>query len=208
MSQLRKFLAGDRSALPNYPTDILIWLNFEGYKYAKVKGKPVSSMIRRDDASSVSLEKYLSKFVEYLFHPDMSRMKMEELYVRFTNRMEGDDAEIIYQATEGKLQLDLDQVRAYAGDRRLAEDGAYVFRDEYLAVVPEPVVEPKPKVAAPAAALDGLGESLQSLDPGQDEGEGKAQQKSAEKPAKKPEAKPEAQPEKKGRGRGKKAPAK
>lgn len=207
MSQLRKFLAGHKDVQRNYPTDILIWLNYEGYKYAQVKGKPADSMIRRDDHASVSLEKYLSKFVEYLFHPEMSRMKKEELYVRFTNRMDKEDAEIVYLATEGKLQFDLDTVRAYAGDRKVGDDpnGALVFRDEYLVAVPEPAVEPKKKAAAPAGALDGLGESLQSIDPGQDEDKTQTEQKPAEKSVKKPEEKPAAQPEKKGRGRGKKS---
>jgi hypothetical protein len=172
MSQLRKFLAGSKDAQANYPTDILIWLNFEGSKHAGVKGKPSDALIKRDDHASVSLEKYLSKFVEYLFRSDISRMKKEELYIRFTNRMDKDDAEIVYAATEGTLDLDLDLVRKYAGDRRLTVEGqvgAYIFREEYLVNVPEKLVVEKKKNAAPADFLDGLGEILQPLEDGEDE---------------------------------------
>jgi hypothetical protein len=146
LSQLRHFLAG-RETIPNYPTDVLVWLNYQGYKFARVHGKPPEIMIKRDDQPSVSLEKYLSKLVEYLYHPEMSLAKIEELYVRFTNRMDSSDADIVYKATEGKLELDLDFVKKYAGDRKIGDDprGEYIFREEWL---PEETEQPKTEAGA------------------------------------------------------------
>ena len=189
MSALRKFLAGDYSVAPNYTIDVLIWLNYHGYKSAAVHGKPLTSLIKRDDAASVSLEKWLMKFVVYLFQPNMSNMKKEELYLRFTNRMDVGDAEIVYLATEGKLNFDLDQIRAYAGDRRFggAPDGDYIFRNEYVETAPVAVTEEKVKEPVSTEGLDALG----------------ATDEEDEAPVVAPAAvkEPDAQPEKPRRGR-------
>ncbi|QGZ13891.1 hypothetical protein PP939_gp057 [Rhizobium phage RL38J1] len=164
-TQLRKFLRGDNDVIQNYPTDVLIWLNYEGHKHTQIKGRPANVLIKRDEHPTVSLEKYLSKFVEYLYRNDMSRLKKEELYIKFTNRMDEVDADFVYQITTGSLKLDLDRVRAYAGDRRIGGDanGAYIFLDSYLEAVPEPVA-PAAKAKKLVVSIDSLGASEEDLD--------------------------------------------
>ncbi|QIG67964.1 hypothetical protein EVB55_029 [Rhizobium phage RHph_Y68] len=166
-TQLRKFLAGDKNVTQNYPTDVMIWLNYQGHKLTQIKGRPANSLIKRDEHPTVSLEKYLTKFVEYLFRPDMSRLKKEELYIKWTNRMDEVDADLIYRITSGQMEFDLDTVRAYAGDRRIggAPDGEYIFRDEYLEKVPEaPAPAAKKKEPSAPADLDLLGATFADLE--------------------------------------------
>jgi hypothetical protein len=164
-TQLRKFLRGDKDVSQNYPTDVMIWLNYQGHKMTQIKGRPANILIKRDEHPTVSLEKYLTKFVEYLFKPEMSRLKKEELYIKFTNRMDEVDADLIYQITTGTLALDLDRVRAYAGDRTIGGDakGEYIFRETYLAEVPK-APAPAAKPAKSVVSLDIIGATFADLE--------------------------------------------
>ncbi|QIG69595.1 hypothetical protein EVB81_026 [Rhizobium phage RHph_I46] len=166
-TQLRKFLSGDKNVGQNYPTDVMIWLNYQGHKLTQIKGRPANALIKRDEHPTVSLEKYLTKFVEYLFRPDMSRLKKEELYIKWTNRMDEVDADLIYRITSGQMEFDLDTVRAYAGDRTIggAPGGEYIFRDEYLEKVPEaPAPEAKAKKPTAPVDLDTIGATFADLE--------------------------------------------
>ena len=182
-SPIRLFLEGE-DVQPNENLDLLVWLNTSGYKKLIVHGKPPEAYINRT-MPQVSIEKFLSKYLQYFFREDISRAKVEELYIRFTNQLTHEEAQIVYDATEGKIPMDLDRVEAYVGDRRFA-NGALIFQ------------RPEPK-------NEGDGKS-----DGDDEGASKTPPEGEQKPASEPEKKPEEnQPvadKKPARGRKPKAP--
>lgn len=184
-SQIRKFISGDTNVQPSYALDVLVWLNFEGYKSIRKGGVPPESLIVRDAVPTVSLERFLSKNVEYLFREDISIMKVEELYLRFTNRMEFEDAQIVYKATEGKLEIDPDFAREYAGDRRFPGNGAYIFRDDYIVEAPvkeDPSEKDKKKDDGKqdSSVLDGLGDLSPTEEDGDDDSSGDDKSKTGE----------------------------
>lgn len=143
-SAIHEFLAGN-SVPPSKPLDMLIWLNFGGHEKAIVKGKPPEAMIQRLQPPN-SLEKYLTRHLSYVFREDIRRSKVEELYIRFTNHLTPEDAEIIYQATEGKLPVDPKFAEEYAKDRRF-ENGLLIF--------PEKVIEKSEEKSETSAGSDG-----------------------------------------------------
>ena len=124
-SPIRLFLDGE-DVPQNDNLDLLVWLNTSGYEKIKVHGKPPESMINRT-MPQVSIEKFLSKYLQYFFREDISTAKIQELYIRFTNQLTHEEALIIYDATEGKIPMDLDRVEAYVGDRRFA-NGSLIFQ--------------------------------------------------------------------------------
>jgi hypothetical protein len=134
MSQVRRFLEGSTNLVPNPALDNFVWLITKGFKTISIKGRPPEGLIVREKRASVSLEKFLLRHLEYFFRPDLTQIKKEELFIRFTNRMTHEDADIVYRATAGQIVISDELVailERYAGDRRFA-GGDYVFRREWV----------------------------------------------------------------------------